>query len=94
MVECLLWEQDAAGSSPVASTIVKAATERLLLFYCEQSRLPALGIVAKARPADDEARRKWRSGQSFCAAPRHKETLGTARGNYFARSGKVSKALF
>ena len=32
MVECLLWEQDAAGSSPVASTIEKTVTERLLFF--------------------------------------------------------------
>jgi len=39
------------------------------------------GIIADARPADDEARRGWRSGQNFCAAPRHKEILGTARGS-------------
>ena len=28
----------------------------------------------------DEGRVKWRSGQSFSAAPRHDKTLGTARG--------------
>ena len=31
--------------------------------FCEQSRA-ALGIIAEARLADDEARREWRSGQN------------------------------
>ena len=68
MVECLLWEQDAAGSSPVASTIESAVTERLLLFVpASKAGSPALGIVAEARPVDDEARRQWRSGQNRSA---------------------------
>ena len=37
------------------------------------------GILAEAPPVADEARRGWRSGQNFRAAPRHREILGTAR---------------
>ena len=35
MVECLVWDQDAAGSSPVTSTIEKTALEsQFLAFWC------------------------------------------------------------
>ncbi len=33
MVECLLWEQDAAGSSPVASTVVQQVSAFFRKFF-------------------------------------------------------------
>ena len=78
MVARLLWEQDAAGSNPVASAIKSSNLTVTAFFICEQSKR-LLWVRLRARPEDDEASITKRSGQSFGAATRHNKTLGTAR---------------
>ncbi len=75
MVARLLWEQDAAGSSPVTSTIKKERTFLCVLFYYCKSLTFACSILIpkqgtcfgqyiRALPVADEARIYWRSGQN------------------------------
>ncbi len=49
MVECLVWDQDAAGSSPVTSTNIKKTDYCIIGFYYVLTQRTTLCIVQKPR---------------------------------------------
>ena len=72
---------EVAGSNPVSATSLKYSPKGGYFFYLKILQpTGSRGLEHDCRRWRMKGVRLRRSGQSFCAAPRHKETLGTARG--------------